>query len=113
PELVERFSKELHVMIDHEQFSGCGPLAGIYSAIVAKEAEHYVVLPCDMPLLTEEIIGKLIKSHKTEVTVTVVESRLQPLVSIWNRSSLAKIKTTLERKQYKMTEVLKLVEVEY
>lgn len=112
-ELIHKFPKDKHIIVDKPPYSGCGPLAGIYSAMVTKKADRYVVLPCDMPLITEEVIRKLLQRHEKDVTVTVVEGRLQPLVSVWNGDVLEKIKQTLENKHYKMTEVLKTTDVEY
>lgn len=113
PELIEQFPNPLHTIVDMPPFQGCGPLAGIYSAMMAEEAHHYIVLPCDMPLLKRDIVENLYKRHQKDVTVTVIEGRLQPLVSIWDKNVMEKIKVTLDKKLFKMTEVLNLVEVEY
>src|SRR5690625_3603911 len=45
PELVEQFPRDLHVIIDDAFYRGCGPLAGIYSAMNVHKADRYVVLP--------------------------------------------------------------------
>ena len=112
-ELTHRFPKDKHVIIDIPPYSGCGPLAGIFSAMITEKADHYVVLPCDMPLLTKKIVRKLYDHHKKDITVTVVGDRLQPLVSIWDYHMVEKIKWMLDKRNFKMTEVLKLADVEY
>lgn len=113
PELMHKFPENKRVITDEKRFSGCGPLAGIYSAMKEQLASRYIVLPCDMPLLTKEIVKRLLALHVKEVTIPVVEDKLQPLVSVWNYSMLEKIETVLKRKRYKMTEALKKAEVSY
>lgn len=105
-EFVDSFPKEYHIIVDIDTFSGCGPLAGIYSAMDEKEASNYAVLPCDMPLITPDIMQQLINWHTKEVTVVVSDGYLQPLVSIWNGNVKERIRVSLENGNYKMTDVL-------
>lgn len=104
-ELLPKFPPDYHVITDIEPFVGCGPLAGIYSAMVAVEAEQYVILPCDMPLIDTMIMGKLIERHQSGITVVEVAGRLQPLVSVWNLSEREIILEALQAKRYRMQDV--------
>lgn len=108
-EFIDWFPKEYHVIVDIDAYSGCGPLAGIYSAMNEKEAKNYVVLPCDMPLMTSQVLKQLVKLHSTDVTVIRSEGYLQPLVSVWSRNVKLNIETALKNGQFKMTYVLKKV----
>ena len=94
-----------HVITDVQPFVGCGPLAGIYSAMVAVEAKQYVVLPCDMPLIDTVIMEKLIKRHQSEITVVEVAGRLQPLVSVWDLLVKDRILDALQKKRYRMQDI--------
>jgi len=104
-ELLTEFPTDYHVITDIDPFVGCGPLAGIYAAMVAVEAEQYVVLPCDMPLIETVILEKLIERHQSEITVVEVSGRLQPLVSVWNVSVKEKILDALQAKRYRIQDV--------
>ena len=105
-EFIDWFPKEYHVIVDIQKYSGFGPLAGIYSAMEALDADQYVVLPCDMPLITSSILKELINYHTKEVTVVTSEGHLQPLVSVWNKNVKSKIRESLEKRELKMTDVL-------
>ncbi len=106
PELKAQFRTNYHVIKDVEEFSGCGPLAGIYSGMRAIEADNYVVLPCDMPLITSAIMEKLVTFHTGKVTVINVDGYLQPLVSIWNKEVKSIIYSALKQGQFKPMDVL-------
>lgn len=104
-DLIEQFPQHYTVITDVEEYVGCGPLAGIYSAMEHTKAEDYVVLPCDVPLITEETMNDLISKHQAEITVVETDGRLQPLISIWNVSTKDKIAKSLEQKQYRIRDV--------
>lgn len=89
--LLNRFPKKYDVITDVQAFSGFGPLAGIYSSMVMKNAAHYIVLPCDMPLITNEVIEKLVSYHSEDVTAIEIDGEIQPLVSIWNQTVKEKL----------------------
>lgn len=110
-EFFTKFPSNLYVTSDIEPFVGCGPLAGIYSAMEKVKAEHYVVLPCDMPLMDESVIKGLIASHHKDVTAVRTERFLQPLVSVWSARVKPYIKDALLAKRYKMKDVLSEIEL--
>lgn len=105
-ELINCFPSNLHLIVDHPLFVGNGPLVGIYSAMEHVKAESYVVLPCDMPLVTTNILEYLIESHRDNVSVAVSQGELQPLVSVWNYDVKDNIYTALESGQFKMKDFL-------
>ena len=111
PELKDRFPGQLEVITDLPDVAGCGPLAGILSAMDYIEAERYIVLSCDMPYVNHHVIGKLVQLHDADVTAVNVSGRFQPLVSIWNLALKESLKTALENKQYKVMKLLDQFEV--
>jgi len=110
-ELIERFPSNLHIIVDDSRFVGDGPLAGIYSAMEKKSADQYVVLPCDMPLMTLNVMEHIVNYHKQPITVAVHNGKLQPLVSVWSKDVKEKIFTALQNKQLKMKDFLKGIPV--
>lgn len=110
-DLVEQFPEDYLVITDVEEYVGCGPLAGVYSAMTYIEAENYVVLPCDVPLISEEMMEALIRKHQTEITIVETNRRLQPLISIWNSSTKDKIAKALKQKQYRIRDVFKTASI--
>lgn len=104
-ELMERFPSHLEVITDHEQFAGKGPLAGIYTAMSHIEGDRYVVLPCDMPLITADICMNLLNeaargfTQNFEVCAVQCQEQAHPLVSVWNRSMLSSLENALLQDQ--------------
>lgn len=106
PELIGHYVVEGGLITDLPEFAGCGPLAGILSAMESVEADRYVVLPCDMPYLDGEVITGLLTRHDTGVTAVISEGRHHPLVSVWDRSAKKRIREALEHEQYRVMSVL-------
>jgi molybdenum cofactor guanylyltransferase len=96
PELVERFPMELRVTTDVERFAGQGPLAGILSGMEVLRADRYIVLPCDMPFMTDDVIGRLLKCHSSGVTAVVLDGKYHPLVSVWDDAVTNDLREALE-----------------
>ncbi len=110
-ELLGRFPSEVAVTTDVLEFEGCGPLAGILSAMEFVEADRYVVLPCDMPFIDEAVIRKLIAQHTQEVTTVIVEGRVHPLISVWDCKVKSTLRKTLQSKQLRVMAALDQVDV--
>ncbi|WP_432363440.1 molybdenum cofactor guanylyltransferase [Sporosarcina sp. UB5] len=96
PELVERFPCDLHITTDVKPFAGQGPLAGILSGMEKLQAERYIILPCDMPFMTADVIGRLLEYHSSGVTSVVLDGNYHPLVSIWDCTTLQNLREALE-----------------
>ncbi|MCG7343597.1 molybdenum cofactor guanylyltransferase [Sporosarcina sp. ACRSL] len=105
PELVERFPEGSLVTTDVERFGGQGPIAGILSGMEAVKAERYVVLPCDMPFMTADVIGRLLECHSTGVTAVVLDGKYHPLVSVWDRTVAKDLREALENGKRRVMEV--------
>jgi len=108
-ELIAWFQSDLHIIVDHPLYVGDGPLAGIYSAMEHVEADTYVVLPCDMPLITVHVLDHLVNCHENNVSVAAYNGKIQPLVSVWNYNMKNNIYIALENRQFKMKEFLSKV----
>lgn len=117
PQFLERFPKGLNIITDHPDYDGCGPLAGIYTAMYKVQGEDYIILPCDMPLINDKLLVKLYhvhqKDHLNQVTVTDADGKLQPLVSVWSRSSMQMVKETLDHQKFAIKHALSKLDVQY
>lgn len=105
PELVDRFPEDLLVMTDIEPFIGQGPIAGILSGMENLRAERYIVLPCDMPYMTADIIGRLLECHSSGVTAVVLDGKYHPLVSVWDAVALPDLREALENGKRRVMDV--------
>ncbi|WP_313890869.1 molybdenum cofactor guanylyltransferase [Psychrobacillus sp.] len=97
-ELMCRFPENECTIVDDEMYKGDGPLAGIYSAMRAVEAERYIVLPCDMPFIDQEVIYSLSKVEQTAMILAVCHNeQFHPLVSIWSGEAKDLLKNALDQ----------------
>lgn len=120
PTITERFKKELTrqdilLIEDDLNFIGNGPLAGIYSAMKATEGDWYIVLPCDLPLITKNTIEKIInsRSESDDAVVPISNERIQPLVALYHRSVYHVLLQQLKNSRYRMTDFLSKINVNY
>ncbi|KAK3325011.1 MobA-like NTP transferase domain-containing protein [Apodospora peruviana] len=83
---------EVH-FIYNSQPENLGPGQGLMSAFEHDPASHWLVMPCDYPLMTASELKHLLAHHHPEDSpVTCFESgraELEPLVAIWGSSGLA------------------------
>lgn len=62
-----------------------GPLMGILSGLQVADAEHLLILPCDTPLLNDEVLNRLIETSRQQPEAIIVlaeAGRLHPLHAI-------------------------------
>lgn len=93
--LLERYCS--HILISSNQplplpypvvpdvFSNLGPMAGLYSCLIRSASPYNIVLSCDMPLLSEELINLLISKAETGKIVVPVHGNqlMEPLCAIY------------------------------
>lgn len=81
-----------------------GPLGGIYSALVSSGTEMNLILSCDIPLISTEILKELIEKHNANFDVTVFEeeNRVHPLIGMYSRNLIPFIKKAINENELKM-----------
>ena len=87
---------------------GKGPLRGILSALEKIQAPC-MFLPCDLPLMTTEVVGHLIKAYAQRPAGTLrVDFRqeetgfIEALVGIYDPQCIPYLKQALERQEFKV-----------
>ncbi len=105
-EHVECFPATITRITDLMAYKGLGPLAGILSAMESVEADRYIVLPCDMPYVNDEVVEKLLAQHQQGVTAVTTDGRHHPLVSIWDGNVKSNLREALDNEQLRVMEVL-------
>jgi molybdopterin-guanine dinucleotide biosynthesis protein A len=92
-------------------FPDCGPLAGIYSALLNSSSEHglSLMLAVDMPFVTSDLIAWLFARAERDsavVTVPIAENKQQPLCSIYRKGFATVAERALRAGNYKIGSVL-------
>ncbi len=85
-DLLKQFTDSVLISGDKEEYSvygypcipdlyeGAGPLGGICSCLLQSERNRHVVVTCDMPLVSGDMIDRLIENH-CPGSVTVFEDQ--------------------------------------
>ncbi len=91
-------------------FPGCGPAGGIYSALSQSRSDLNVLLSCDMPFVTVELLQVLLDEavrSDAAVTLPVDEKGFpQPLCAIYRKSFLPFLETALSEKKLKLVRII-------
>lgn len=76
-----------------------GPLAGLYSGLLHSKTDYNLVVSCDVPLITSEVLNKLIENYEEGFDVAQLESyqKTMPLTALYNKSCAHTIKDLLDK----------------
>jgi molybdopterin-guanine dinucleotide biosynthesis protein A len=80
----DKFAKYCESVVA-DVFPGCGPLAGIHTALVHSSAELNLMLAVDMPFVSTELLAFLFQAADNHALVTVprIGKGLQPLCAVY------------------------------
>jgi molybdopterin-guanine dinucleotide biosynthesis protein A len=64
-----------------------GPLAGIYTGLKTSKTEFNLVLSCDVPLITKEILEMLIEAQdrQSDIVQIVSQGKSMPLIALYKK----------------------------
>ncbi len=87
-----------------DQSPGAGPLAGLGTALGwASGVTRIVVVPCDMPLITPDVIRSLVGRGDNRVaSIALVDDRLHPILACWPTQRWGAIKGLLRAGERRM-----------
>ncbi len=96
------------IRVIHDEIKGIGPAGGIYSCLKQSSYDLNIVLSCDMPLIREQTIKKLIGEINDKlVTVPTLDGKnLEPLCAIYHKESLPYFEKKIGKGMYKMQEII-------
>ncbi len=101
------------VMMLKDITPNCGPIGGIFTALHHTKTQWLAVMPVDMPYLSKEVYDLLLQNIDKERPVVAVSKKgLEPLVSIWPKSSEDMIRKFIEKKKYSIRHCLKALQYE-
>lgn len=85
-----------------------GPIGGIYSALVHSDSEINLILSCDIPLISTELLSELIAKHTTDFEVSVFSeaNKIHPLIGIYSKKIIPILKRAIDENDLKMMRLL-------
>lgn len=86
-----------------------GPLGGIYSALKLCKEEALLVVPCDVPKISQKLIDYLLKQfQQTRQPIVVRDNkRIHPLIGIYPKSILSALQNNIQNQQYRASVFVK------
>lgn len=93
-----------------------GPLGGIYSTLLATEAEAVFVMACDMPFPSTDLARLIMKTHETDghaATAPMSNGRPEPLYAVYGREAMDAMLTALNSGDFSMTGLLRRIKARF
>ena len=72
-----------------------------------------MVIGCDMPHITEEVIEKITSHEGYDVVVPRIGGMVEMLCALYSKECIPVIERLIEEKEYKLSLILKRVRVKY
>ena len=99
PQLYSSF--QLPIVSD--TISNIGPIGGLHATLSSSNEADHLVIPVDMPHISNELIQQLILQHQpNQITVPFHNGKREPLCAIYPKSALATIETMIAQNNYKL-----------
>lgn len=94
-----------------DQIKDIGPIGGILAALDLSETEDNMIISCDMPLISPELISYIYENREKSLATTPVFDKFpEPLCSYFNKNALPKIKSFISSGNYKMLKLLEYLD---
>jgi molybdenum cofactor guanylyltransferase len=96
---------------------GLGPLAGIEAALANTRTEWNLVVACDMPRITQELLTAAIRRTVDTRADCIVPlsagGRQEPLCAMWRQGCLGAVRESLNQSRNAIKDLLKGLDVEF
>jgi molybdate transport system ATP-binding protein len=98
-----------------DNFSGKGPLAGLEAVMKRKSADYYLMVSCDSPLVSEELLNQLIqKAKEIKQTVWVKSNgKIHPLIAVYHQSLYSDILNRVSKNELRIQDLLDTKQVSF
>ena len=91
-------------------YSDIGPLGGIHASLQKSKTETNIIIACDLPFLTADLLTFLLaKSDSFDAVVPVFEGKVETLAGVYKKVLLPEIEEQINQKQYKILSLLESV----
>ena len=95
-------------------YPGKGPLVGIYSGLIASSSSRAIVVGCDTPFLSADLLEYMTQiCSKFDVVVPRIKNKLEPLCAVYSKNCLGSIQGLLEQDELRIRKLFSMVKVKY
>ncbi len=99
-----------------DRFPGCGPLSGIHTALSVSRTDWNLVVACDMPLVTPEVLRALFRQNAEPGHNAIMAmgpgGEPEPLCAVYHRRCLPALDRAIRDKRFKMKNLVMELESE-
>jgi molybdenum cofactor guanylyltransferase len=102
---VYTFLQEQYI---EDEIKGIGPIGGLYSCLKKSSTKYNIVTTCDMPFIPIQLYKLFVSlSEGYDATVPLFNDNIEPLVGVYNVSTLSFIENAINQKEYSVQNLLK------
>jgi len=102
--------EQFNTKIIPDEYKNCGPLGGLHSALKESKSQKNIVVPCDMPLISLQLLKLLTRDTRAfDLLYMKNKDETFPLNAIYKKSCLPFIENQLNKKRYRVQDILPLV----
>jgi molybdopterin-guanine dinucleotide biosynthesis protein A len=93
---------------------GKGPLAGIYSGLIASSSPRAIVVSCDTPFLSVGLLEYMTQTCPGfDIVVPRIQEKIEPLCAVYSKNCVDPIQELLEKNELKIIELYPMVTASY
>jgi molybdopterin-guanine dinucleotide biosynthesis protein A len=95
-------------------YPGKGPLAGIYSGLVAASSRRAIVVSCDTPFVSVGLLEYMTQARPvSDIVVPRMKEKVEPLCAVYSKDCVGPIRELLDQNELKIIELYPMVTVRY
>ena len=95
-----------NVKIAQDILKNLGPLAGIYSGLMASSSFYNFVIACDMPFINKPLIRYIIDCKDNyDIIIPKLKQKFHPLFGVYSKNCITVIKNMLEHNRLKVSNI--------
>jgi molybdenum cofactor guanylyltransferase len=96
-----------------DKIEGCGPLGGLHAALSATTADWNVLVACDMPAVTHQLLEELLAAAEAsgaDALVPQTPGGLEPLCAVYHARLLPAVESAIQSKLFKMHDFVSTIQ---
>lgn len=103
-----------HVELVDDIYPGKGALGGLYTGLLASDAEYSIAVAGDMPFLNTDLLSYMLSlARGFQAVVPRLGGYLEPLHAVYSRGCLGAFRESLDQNQLKIADLIPTLKVRY
>lgn len=118
---LKPFVNEIIIVSDHKEhdafgfkriedfYKDAGPLSGLLSGLYKSKTQDNIILSCDIPFISEELIEQLVNNSSEEALINQIEceGKTMPLIATYKKQCWLPIHKALENDERRVRVLVK------